>query len=426
MHPNMNIQFDNNDIQYDVNSEIAIKMIEIYVGEDIQNICNNLETFGATAASNKSLSKLVTALKDSYYNIIKDYDEIRQELFLLHKICIGLYEFNKKHINYSYSKYRSIILFPNLIYLLVKYFHKTQVFLRKSIQKVHSEYSRHYYSIIQRYTNSYYIDDQVIQNDILCQFLGNALVKFNPLEIDKLTIFYHQIFRSSYFYYFRAKENFNIDYYDSNDIKFKPIQLNNVPTKLKLYKEILYDLQIKKMIENNPIMIQLNYNYNIFKNIVINNEFQNLYYSITDNIFAAESNIQFNLLNIYNIQLSENNQFLKKLQKLPIIFKLLKCIHIYSKRTAAYNSLIIQPPMVKTLVLEELMITFKQLFSEQYIHEILENIAQKFVDNILCGEYINPLTFNTFQIQDYSFANQLCQFIRLIISQAQEVKLNAE
>jgi len=400
----------------DVNSEIAIKLVEIYIGTDIQNICNNLDTFGATAVSNKSLSKLVLKMKSSYYNVIKNYDEVRQELFLLHKICMGLYKFNENYINYSYMKYRSVILFPNLIYLLVKYFHKAQQFLRKSIRKVHSEYNQHYYGIIQKYINSYYIDDQVIQNDILCRFLGNALLKFNPLEVDKLNIFYHQIFRSSYFYYFKAKENFNINYYDVNDMIFTTARSYNIPIKLKLYREILYDLQIKKIIKNTPIMMQLNYNYNIFKNIIINNEFQTLYYSTIKNSETSKYNNHFNLLSIYKDQLLNDNEFFQKLQKLPIIFKLLKCIHIYNKGTSSYNSLVIQPQVVKTFILEELIISFKQLFNEHYVYKILENTAQNFVNSILCGEYINPITFNNFQIQDYSFVNQLREFVKLCIS----------
>ena len=401
----------------DVNSEIALKLIETYIGNEIKSICDNIDTFGATAVSNKSLSMFVYKIKNAYYNVTKNYDVIRQELFLLHQICSGLYAFNNKHTNYSYIKYRSIILFPNLIYLLVKYFSKAQRFLRKSIQKVHSEYNQHYYGIIQKYTTSYYIDSQVIQNDILCRFLGNALIKFDPLKVEKLNIFYHQIFRSSYFYYFKAKENFNVNYYKINEMDFSISRSNNIPIKLKLYREILYELQIKKMIKDTPIMMQLNYNYNIFKNIIINNEFQNLYYSTVSksDSLVDYKNTHFNLLNIYKHQLLNDDRFLKKLQELPIIFKLLKCIHIYNKGKSSYNSLVIQPDVVKTFILEELIIHFKQLFSTNSVYEILENTAQNFVNNILSGEYINPITFNNFQINDYSFVIQLRSFVKLCI-----------
>jgi len=402
----------------DVNSEIALKLIESCIGNEIKSICDNIDTFGATAVSNKSLGKLVYKMKNAYHNVIKDYDIVRQELFLLHQICGGLYEFNTEWVQYTYVKYRSVILFPNLIYLLVKYFNTAQRFLRKSIQKIHLEYNQHYYGIIQKYTTSYYIDAEVIQNDILCRFLGNALLKFNPLDIKKLNIFYHQIFRSSYFYYFKSKENFNVNYYKINEIDFNISRSNNVPVKLKLYRDILYKLQIKKIVKEAPIMMQLNYNYNIFKNIIISNEFQSLYYStINDSILNNyKNNNHFNLLNIYKHQLFDDEHFLKKLQKLPIIFKLLKCIHIYNnKKTSSHNVLTINSGIVKTFILEELLIQFKQLFSNQYVYEILENTAQNFVDNILCGEYINPITFNNFVIQDYSFIIQLREFVKLCI-----------
>jgi len=398
----------------DVNSEIAAKLIETYIGDEIKSVCNNCKQYGITAVSSKSLNTLIYKLNNSYYNIIKDFDIVQQQLYLMHQICRGLYTFNNNWVNLSYIKYRSIILFPNLIYMIVKYFGKAQQFLRKTIQKIYSEYKLYNYGIIQKYTQSYHLDDQVIQHNILCYFLGNALRKYDPLQIKKPLIFYRQIFRSSYYYYFKSKQDFDANYYEVDESEFLISKAYNVPAELKIYREVLYRLQINKIIKDTPIMIQINYNYNIFKNVIVNNEFQNMYSNLISDVSSYNNN-HFNLLNIYKDQITnKQNSFLEKLQKLPIIYKLLKCIHIYNK-SLPHNPSVIKPQTVKTIILEELMYPFKNLFSEQYAYHILESIAENFVDNILTGEYINPITFSTYKIQDYSFIFQLKEFIRLCI-----------
>lgn len=396
-------------------NEISLGLVSTHLSNEINSIILNSSKYGSSSISTKKLSYFLKKLESSCYLITKNLNELTTQIYLLHQVCTGLYDYYDLYLqDISYEKYRSLIIFPNLIYILVRFYHKASGFFQANIRKIYNEHKYKNPGIINKFTTSYYLDEDMLKNEILFQFLGNALRKFNPLNVDSINQFYRQIMRSIFFYYFRSDRNLQNNYINFSDIDIVLGRNLNTPTRYVYYRDVLYNLQVKKMCDSSIVLKQLNYNFNIFKNIIINNEFQDMYYSLTQDSFMLKNN-QYKLLNLYN---HKNSNYLEKLKKLPIIYKLLRCIHIINPKKKPYNKWDIKPDYVKTIILEELAHPFKNLFIESHIYAILEKTSSNFVDNILCGEYINPVTFSSIIIKDYSFVTQLKQFVQLCLQES--------
>lgn len=395
--------------------EISLSLVNTYLSNEINSIILNSDKYGSSSISTKKLAIFLEKLDNSFYLMTKDLDLLSKQMYLLHQVCVGLYEYYELYLKeISYEKFRSIIIFPNLIYILVRFYHKSSGFLQATIRKIYNEKKYRNSGIVNKFTSSYYLDEEMLKNEILFNFLGNALRKFNPLTLDSINQFYRQAIRNIFYYYFKSDYNLHNNYTEFSDMDFVLGKNVNLPTRQVYYRDVLYNLQIKKMCHDSIVIKQLNYNYNIFKNIIMNNEFQDMYYSLTQDSFMLK-NSQYKLLSLYK---HDNMNFLEKLKELPIIYRLLRCIHIVNTKKKPYNQWDIKPDYVKSIILEELAHPFKNLFIESYIYTILEKTSSNFVDNILCGEYINPITFSSITIKDYSFVTQLKQFVQLCLKES--------
>ena len=396
---------------FEYSSELPVKLVEKYFSDEMSVIVNNSERYGFSCFSKKKLFSFLDRLGEVYYNLTKDLSQLESELYLLHQMCNGLYEFNELELKISHEKFRSKILFPNLMYVLIRRFHKAQGFLQATVRKVYDEYKTRHTGIINKFCQSHYMDEDIIKSDVLYKFLGNGLRKFDPSKIDNVDNFYRATIRNIFYYYFKTDYHFDTSYSDFSTVDFTLSKNMNIPTRKIIYRDVMYDLQIKKMCKQSSTLKQLSYNYNIFKNIIVNNEFQDMFYSLNHDIFMVKNN-QFKILNLYK---NDNNEFINKLRELPLIYKLLKCIHITNPKIKPYNEMQIKPEHVKTLVLDELLYPFRNMFSEAHVYSVLEKTASNFVDSIMTGEYINPITFSTIRIKDYSFVYQLKKFVQLCL-----------
>jgi hypothetical protein len=253
---------------------------------------------------------------------------------------------------------------------------------------------------------------------VLYEFLGNGLKKFNPLEIDNITAFYKSTFRSIFNYYFRKEKRINTIYDSVWDIEQTLENMISMPVRLGIYRDVLYDLQTRKFYEKSPTMTQLSYNYKVFKNVIIGNEFQNVYFSTYRESFILNNN-EYKLMKFYNDDIEENGT-LEKIKRLPTIYKLLKCVHIINPNSRPYNEMLIKPRAVKIAVMEELVYPFRNMFNETYIHSILDKVADNFTAAILSGEYINLFSLSTMKIDQITFIQQLKKFINICLTEGVE------
>ena len=339
--------------------------------------------------------------------------DLTKELYLLYSTADALVKFNDNHLKLSYQDFRAKILFPNIIYLLVRICPNARAFLRSVINKVYNEINARNKGIIVAHTGSLYLDEDVIKADILYHYLGNGFQKFNPLSINNLNAFYHTNIRNVFYFYFKNRQQSMATMLNFGDMHNFLDNHFTSSTRLNIYKESLYKLQVKKMYKRSPTINQVCYNFGIFKNIIVPNEFQATYFSTYKDV-SVLNNDEYKLMKFYDDDILEK-ELVYHLKKLPIIYQLLKCVHVHST-SKPYNEMLIKPQLVQAAVVDELLTPFKTLFNESVIYEIIEKIAFNFTQNILSGEYINLLTLSTVKINHLSFVFQLRKFVSLCLN----------
>jgi len=358
-------------------------------------------------------------LKKHHFLQINNRSAIVRGMFLLYQTANALMKYNENILKLSNIQFRARILFPYLIYILQQHLPDTRKFLQSTIRTVYKRIQRSSEKLVNVYVNSFYLDQDVIKHNILLEFLGNGLRKFNPLMVGNVDTFYRGMFGSIFHYYFMRKQDTSKVYSNFWSID-NALNTSSSSTRLNLYKEVLYNLQVDKYYRTSPIYVQLGMNYRIFKNVIINNEFQDVYMSAcnqTRSIFKLHNN-ELKLIKVYDNDLI-NEQTLEKIKKLPTIFKLLKCVHIANPKAKPHNDMLIKTDLVKSVILDELSYPFKNIFSDGYLQPVLARIADNFVNLILTGEYINLMTLTTVRIDQISFIEQLKKFIRICLSEIQ-------
>lgn len=386
-------------------TEISYKLFFKYLHPEIQKVSKSSQTI---PIHTKILKNYINNIYQSY-NILDDKQPIVKELFVLYQISKCLEFYNNNVLKLSRISFRSTILYPNIIYILIRFMSNARKFLSDIIKWIYGETCQKSYGIIKVHVNTFYLDEDVIKYDMLYNFLGNGLRKFNPLEIDDVTIFYKSIFRNILYYYLKTERRVCSSYTTFWDIDKSIV----TSTRDNIYREVLLKLEINEFYNNSPTLKQMSYNFNIFRNVIINNEFQNLYIS-SSKIKCLSKDNHYKLVSVYENDIL-NEVVLKKIKEIPIIYKLLKCVHILSISGRPYDEGIISPELVKSAILGELLKFFRNLFSDQYLLPILDKISWNFTNSILSGEYINLLSLSDVKINQLSFIKQVCQFVRLCL-----------
>jgi len=395
--------------------DISYKILHRH-GYEVLNKASKSENIMIDA---KMINRYWEDLKRSHFLQLNARSATVSGLFLLYQTTNALYLYNTNILKMSNIQFRSRILFPYLIYILQQYLPDTRKFLQATIRTVYDRIKRSSKKLVNVYVNSFYLDQDVIKHNILLEFLGNGLKKFNPLIVGKIYSFYRSMFASIFHFYFMKKQDTSKVYTNFWSIE-NVLSSSNSSTRLNLYKDVLYNLQVDKYYEISPIYIQLGMNYRIFRNVIVNNEFQDVYMAAKNknkSIFKI-INPEYKLIKVYNNDLV-NEEIIEKIKKLPTIFKLLKCVHIANTKAKPHNDMLIKTDLVKSVILDELMYPFKNVFSDGYLQPILTRISDNFVNLVLSGEYINLMTLTSVRIDQISFIEQLKKFVRICLSEIQ-------
>lgn len=410
---------DSTEYEFDPSFDLTYKYFLEYFSNQFQNALSiDPKLFSPITFRSKTFQKYIDAFVSGHADILSTRGNLLKELYILHQTSKSFYKYNDDVIHMSYIQFRSHFYYPNIIYLLVRFLPEARQFFQKMIKSAYLTIKKKNSRIIYLYETAIYTDTDVIKTDILYNFLGNAIKKINPFIVKNLNAFYRQVFLNHFFYYFKFEQEVHsqiidmISYNDlSNESKF-------IPTRDNLYRDTLMSMQVENYKDESPTMRQLYYNFNIFKNVITNNEFQNIFLTskLKDNDEICEvKNLQYKMLTFYN-KIIESDEFLEQLKKIPLIFKLLKSVHLITKGPLIKLSTI-SADALKSAVLEELSYPFKNiLHADSAIIPVLKKIANNFVISILSGEYITLQTLNPINLDQMSFITQLRKFIKLCLS----------
>ena len=399
---------DSEDLLKNQNTDLQISY-SVLLDNLAVHIRKNINYDVPTCINAKILSTFVETIKNKHYNKIKTRSHLIQQLFILHQIACVLQRYNDEELDINYVAFRAKVYYPNIVYILIRLLPLVRKFFQTTIKTVYLETKRKAPGVVQIHVNSFYTDQDVIKTDMLYTFLGNGMKKLNPLLIENVNVFYKQVFRNVINFYFKSELRIHTEL-ESLSSDNVVNDLIYIPTGVAIYRDVMYDLQVKKNYSESPTLNQVKYNFNIFRNVILNNELQNIYLTSQKDTFML-NNDQYKLTHIYRNDIEKK---LEKIKKLPTIYRLLKAVHIVSKNKI-YNESVIRREMVENAVLEELIFPFKNIFQYENIYEILKKISKNFTDSLLTGEYINLMTLTPIVINQITFINQIRTFIRMCL-----------
>ena len=397
----------------DISLNLTIQAAESHnIFNELSNLLAASQNKGIINLRSQILKKFINTLLNVHYTTIKNKTELLRDLFIIYQIGNLFEYYNYNFFKLKRHEFRFKILYPNMLYVLIRFFYTAHTFLTRQINTIYYEFSDKSYLLVNRFEKSYYIDKDLIKSDILCNLVCTGLRKFNPSEVDDAYAFYRQIIRQLFTYYFSTNQKFNTCYDTFLSLEETIAKKQIVPTRFHFYRDVLYKMQIEKYCGDSEFLNQIRYNLSIFKNIIVENELQNMYFSSRQDNMMISCN-EYKLILIYK-DIENNTEFMSELKKLPLIFKLLKSIHILNPKNRPYSH--ITPNDVKNSVMEELMAPFRHLFSQHYLYDVLNKVASNFTDNLLSGEYINLSTLSSVKIDTHSFFIQLKKFIFLCLN----------
>ena len=407
----------------DPSLEITYRLIYIHFNEEFKNYMKiDSKIYTPVAFRSRIFQSYLDDFRNLHSSVLLNRSTIIQELFILHQTAKTLQKFNDEVLKLSYNEFRTKFYFPNIVYLLIRFLPAARGFLQKTIRTVYASIQRKSSGIINLHENAIYLDKDVIKSDILYSFLGNIIKKINPFDVRNIWAFYRKVFLNIFYYYFKSEQKIHSSWASFWNLDETISTTSQVPTREVIYRDVLVNLQILNYQKNSPTLSQIHYNYNVFKNVIINNEFQNIYFTSVENEnqHLINHDNQYKILSFYQdvLEVSDTEEnvddLLRQIKKLPTIYRLLKAVHIVSKRKTIYFPHI-NTGILKSAILEELKYPFRNLISDEHIHVILDTIAGNFADSILSGEYINLLTLTPIKIEQATFITQVQKFIRIVL-----------
>lgn len=351
---------------------------------------------------------------DLYNEFSQISNNIIRDMYFFYLFSQALYKCNEDLLQISDRKFRSCVYYPIVIYILVRYFPHLKKFIQKQINYVYGQLYRNSRKVIAHFTYQYNIDQNIIKFDIFYIFLGSLLKKYNPLMVRNPTGFYRKLFETLYDYYLLRTQEYSTRLLDESMAFDYISQFGGLQTKsieYAMYQEVLYSLEVEHMVKTSPIIQQVYYNYDILRNIIIPHELQKMFVNSAINTSKIVGQSEYNYYKFlkHDYENRNNDQILRKLRTLPTVYKMLKSVHIYSKK----SSVRIDKQLIETFIFEELVYLCKGWFNSDYIDVILKDIAHNFTESIINGEYINLLTLSKVEVNQITFPNQLKKFVRL-------------
>ena len=242
-------------------------------------------------------------------------------------------------------------------------------------------------------------EPEVIKNDILNIFMSTVFLDSDPIDIVDVKEAYSANFKYLMYAYLKCKS-----------IDDKPFEYNVddtegvVSSRNKIYDDGIRISQIQEYCNSADTNIRISENYKKIKNSIISNELQRMY------LYASNKTIPIdNEICILHI-LSTDIIGLKS--KLPLIYRLLRSIHIETKNNAIDTHF---KQLIYKSIYEVLVTEFFKKISKEISIKLAEDISKSISNSLVIGQYIDPITLDEISVNNHNFINQLKIFLEIII-----------
>lgn len=336
---------------------------------------------------------------------ILNYNVQMQQIYLLH-LSSTLFSKLSDNLYIDKDLYIEQIYLPNILIIASKFLGEARKLINKLVKTIYLEIEDKSKEIISFYAELYNADSNIIKTDIVYIFLREVLPQFDPLEIVDLEEFFSNIFRKLFFFYLKQRTS---SFLNGKDLDYRIIQDVNPPSeRYRIYTEALALTQMQITCQSSTAAFRISKQYDRMKEQIIPNELQKLYFLAV----KKEQLTNDNKTLLFNID-SELDKNIE--QKFPLIYKLLRSIHISSEvKFLCDNEIELLRSSIYTVIENK----FKHILNDDILKPILHKITGNLVLSLTNGEYLDMVTLQPVSISSPNFIKQLQTFLESILGNA--------
>lgn len=366
-----------------------------------------VDLFGDEFTGEFTIPQIQTLLEQVYrFEGITNPSNHENQFHALYLIGHTLHKYNNENLQLPnfYDKF----YFPNMVSILSSHMVEAKRILNTVMKTSYTEVREKCQDIVDFYLVFFKQDHSTIKNDILNMFINTMFLDSDPQDTTDIREYYESTFRYLLYSYLKVKTANHTDF-EINPELIKEEHLISISQRYKIYDEGIRISQIHEMCRGSNTDNRIIQNYNNLKADISTNELQKFYLYSTDKI--SNNDNRLDLLSTF----TDTEGLLEIQRNLPLIYKLLRSIHITSKPNDINQGF---RDLIYSTSYEILFLAFFKTTSKEKAANMAENTARKITKSITTGLYVDPITLDHVPINNYHFINQLKQFLELMLRYA--------
>lgn len=332
-------------------------------------------------------------------------DEYVKQFHILYLIAQVLHKYNFENLNMVNSDFYENFYFPNIISILSSHMKDAKRALNAIITSTYQDVKEKCQDIVEFYLVFFNRDHTIIKNDILNIFLNTLFLDNDPIEIDNLREYYASNFRYLLYSYLKNKTS-GLLTFEIDPTVIREDHMISVSTRYRIYEEGIRVTQVQELCDKPNTYGRVVQNYNKLKSSILTNELQKFYLYATNKTTTNDNKISV-------LSTLDNEEQLEKVkEKLPLIYKLLRSLHICSKDNVVDDNF---KQLIYKSVYEVLYLEFSKNLSKEIAINLANNISKKITFSLTNGQYLDPLTMEQVHVNTHGFIVQLKHFLEILV-----------
>jgi hypothetical protein len=332
-------------------------------------------------------------------------EEYVKQFHILYLIGHIMHKYNYENLGLNNTEFYNDFYFPNIISILSSHLRGARRILNSIVTTTYVDVRDKCQDVVEFYLVFFNRDHTIIKNDILNIFLNTLFLDNDPVEIDDIKDYYSSNFRYLIYSYLKNKTS-GLLTFEVDPTVIREDHMISVSARYKIYEDGIRVTQIQELCDKPNTQDRVLQNYNKLKSNVITNELQKFYLYATNK--TATNDNKISILSTLN-----NEEQLDKVKsKLPLIYKLLRAIHINTKDNVIDDNF---RQLIYKSIYEVLYLEFEKNISKDLAVSLANNISKKMTHSLTFGQYIDPLTMEPVSVNTHGFVIQLKQFLEILV-----------
>jgi hypothetical protein len=392
-------------ISIDDEAQIIRKLFHTTIGIKI-----NSEEPGVYADETKTFLDGLIQFKS--LALVRYSEDIRQ-FHLLYVLGLLYQDYNNKVLKMDKLEFNNSIYYPNLINVISTVFDQCKYLIRKQFKEVYKEVYEASKEVVDFYLVFYSTEPTIIESDIISKFIKGPFLEEDPLNKSNISRDYIYYFRFLLYSYLQNRTA-NILSFDLDPSILEDDSIMSISSRYKIYEKGLKISHIQQLCKGSETLAIISNNYDhILKNIMDNKEesigtnyLQQKYHDTVD-----DSKIKDNKILVLKSS-TESYNLNKIKQKLPLVHKLLRSVHVDS----SISSVILDSDkeLLYNTIYDVVYNTYKDNLMEFSVKVEAKRTAIALTKSLTNGYFIDPYTMTKIDITGCLFSRQLKKFLEIL------------